>query len=165
MSQPTGSFKEAGLESKKSNLLPNLGERHILIVEDSLGRRRIELDKFVYSIGRDPKCDICLWSEFASRHHASLVQLPSLEFDFGYYRIVDGDLNNKPSTNGTLVNGRRVKAHDLKNEDNIIFGFQTRAIYYHLNQEVDLEKIDDLEKTIISDRPVPPHTKQDIDTL
>lgn len=152
MTQGEGDFKDMDLELGKADSLPNLRERHILIVEDSLGRQKIELDKFVYAIGRDPKCDICLWSEFASRHHATLVQLSSVEFDAGYYRIVDGDLDGKPSTNGIFVNGRRVKAHDLENEDQIIFGFQTRAIYYHLKQDHESESSDDLEQTIISDR-------------
>lgn len=152
MSQSTGAFKEVDADLEKAEVPLHLGERHLLIIEDSLGRRKIELDKFVYSIGRDPKCDICLWSEFASRHHATLVQLSSLGLDSGYYRIVDGDLDKKPSTNGIFVNGLRVKAHDLKNEDKIIFGFQTRAIYYHLSQESDVDSIGDLEKTIISNR-------------
>jgi pSer/pThr/pTyr-binding forkhead associated (FHA) protein len=152
MSHNGGVLNTVELAVEESHALPDLEERHILIVEDSLGRRKIELDKFVYAIGRDPKCDICLWSEFASRHHATLVQLSSIGLDQSYYRIVDGDLNKKPSTNGIIVNGLRVKAHDLQNGDKIIFGFQTRAIYYHLTQENNVEQTDDLEKTIISAR-------------
>ncbi|MGD1908692.1 MAG: FHA domain-containing protein [Leptolyngbyaceae cyanobacterium] len=153
MSQRQGAFQEMDPRIKEPNVPLHLSDRHLFIIEDSLGRRKIELDKFVYAIGRDPKCDICLWSEFASRHHATLVQLSGVGLDEGYYRIVDGDLNKKPSTNGIFVNGRRVKAHDLKNEDQIIFGFQTRAIYYHLKQERDADSVDALEQTIISKRP------------
>ncbi|MDA0266434.1 MAG: FHA domain-containing protein [Cyanobacteria bacterium] len=153
MSQSKGAFREVDSGLEKAEVPLHLGERHLLIIEDSLGRRKIELDKFVYSIGRDPKCNICLWSEFASRHHATLVQLSSLGLDSGYYRIIDGDLDERPSTNGIFVNGRRVKAHDLENEDQIIFGFQTRAIYYHLSQESDVDSIGDLEKTVISSQP------------
>ena len=153
MSQRQGAFQEMDPRIEKPDVPLHLSDRHLIIIEDSLGRRNIELDKFVYAIGRDPKCDICLWSEFASRHHATLVQLSGVGLDEGYYRIVDGDLNKKPSTNGIFVNGRRVKAHDLKNEDQIIFGFQTRAIYYHLKQERDADSVDALEQTIISKRP------------
>nr|WP_309224499.1 FHA domain-containing protein [Halomicronema sp. CCY15110] len=61
---------------------------NIFIVEDSKGRREIILDGSVYSIGRDPKCDIRLSSQFVSRHHATLVQLPKDDNTF-YYRIVE----------------------------------------------------------------------------
>ncbi|MBE9079754.1 FHA domain-containing protein [Romeria aff. gracilis LEGE 07310] len=106
----------------------------ILIIEDSQGRREILLDSSVYSIGRDPKCDIRLASQFVSRHHATLVQLPKDESSF-YYRIVDGNLKGKPSANGMLINGRKFEAHDLRNEDEIVFGPQARAIYYQLKRD------------------------------
>ncbi|NEQ34492.1 MAG: FHA domain-containing protein [Leptolyngbya sp. SIO4C5] len=106
----------------------------ILIVEDSKGRREIILDGSVYSIGRDPKCDIRLSSQFVSRHHATLVQLPRDDETF-YYRIVDGNLKGKPSANGMMINGRKIQAHDLKNEDEIVFGPQARAIYYQLRRD------------------------------
>ncbi|NER81235.1 MAG: FHA domain-containing protein [Leptolyngbya sp. SIO1D8] len=106
----------------------------ILIVEDSKGRREIILDGSLYSIGRDPKCDIRLASQFVSRHHATLVQLP-LDDNTFYYRIVDGNLKGKPSANGMLINGRKLQAHDLKNEDEIVFGPQARAIYYQLRRD------------------------------
>jgi pSer/pThr/pTyr-binding forkhead associated (FHA) protein len=107
---------------------------NILIVEDSKGRREIVLDGSVYSIGRDPKCDIRLSSQFVSRHHATLVQLPKDDDTF-YYRIVDGNLKGKPSANGMLINGRKLLAHDLRNEDEIVFGPQARAIYYQLKRD------------------------------
>ena len=58
----------------------------ILIVEDSQGRREIVLDSSVYSVGRDAKCDIRLASQFVSRHHVTLVQLPRDDETY-YYRI------------------------------------------------------------------------------
>ncbi|MEM8502763.1 MAG: FHA domain-containing protein [Cyanobacteria bacterium P01_D01_bin.1] len=105
----------------------------ILIVEDSQGRREISLDSSVYSIGRDPKCDIRLASQFVSRHHATIVQLP--KDDKTLYRIVDGNLKGKPSANGMLINGRKVQSHDLRNEDEIVFGPQARAIFYQLARD------------------------------
>ncbi len=106
----------------------------ILIVEDSQGRREISLDSSVYSLGRDPKCDIRLASQFVSRHHATLVQLPK-DNETDYYRIVDGNLKGKPSANGMLINGRKAQAHDLSNEDEIVFGPQARAIFYQLERD------------------------------
>lgn len=106
----------------------------ILIVEDSQGRREICLDNSVYSIGRDPKCDIRLASQFVSRHHATLVLLPKDEKKT-LYRIVDGNLKGKPSANGMLVNGRKIQSHDLVNEDELVFGPQARAIFYQLARD------------------------------
>jgi pSer/pThr/pTyr-binding forkhead associated (FHA) protein len=122
----------------------------ILIVEDSQGRREIVLDGSVYSIGRDPKCDIRLSSQFVSRHHATLVQLPKDDATY-YYRVVDGNLKGKPSANGMLINGRKLQAHDLKNEDEIVFGPQARAIYYQLKRDTTSSTPpDEFDITLIS---------------
>ena len=125
---------------------------NILIVEDSQGRREIVLDSSVYSVGRDAKCDIRLASMFVSRHHATLVQLP--KDDDGesyYYRIVDGNLKGKPSANCMLINGRKIQAHNLKNEDEIVFGPQARAIYYQLKRDVtSTVPPDEFDITLIS---------------
>ncbi len=107
---------------------------HILIIEDDQGRKEFTLDGPVYSIGRDSQADIRLVSQFVSRRHATLIQ--SLRKDGStYYQIMDGDANGKPSANGLLINGRKLSAHDLRNEDEIVFGPQVRAIYYMLSRE------------------------------
>ena len=122
----------------------------ILIVEDSQGRREIVLDSSVYSVGRDVKCDIRLASQFVSRHHATLVQLPK-DDETDYYRIVDGNLKGKPSANGMLINGRKLQAHDLKNDDEIVFGPQARAIYYQLKRDTtSTVPPDEFDITLIS---------------
>ncbi len=113
-------------------------ENHLLIIEDDQGRKEFSLKKPMYSIGRDRDCDIRLFSQFVSRHHATLVRLPlpnnSQRY---YYRIVDGNSKGKPSSNGLMINGRKIPAHNLDNEDEIIFGPHVRAIYYLLqNTEI-----------------------------
>ncbi len=113
----------------------------ILIVEDSQGRRKIVLDGSIYSMGRDAKCDIRVASLFMSRHHATLIKLPKDDGSF-YYRIVDGNLKGKPSSNGMLINGRKLRTHDLTNEDEIVFGPQARAIYYQLQQDISSDEPD-----------------------
>lgn len=111
----------------------NENQNHLLILEDDQGRKEFVLDRSVYSIGRDKTCDIRLVSQFVSRRHATLVRLPRDEKNHSYYyRIVDGDAKGKPSSNGLMINGRKLPAHDLKNEDEIVFGPQVRAIYYLL---------------------------------
>ena len=125
-------------------------QTHLLIIEDDKGRREFNLDGPVYSIGRDPKCDIRLVSQFVSRRHATLVQLLNEDGSY-YYRIVDGNLKGKPSANGLLINGRKFQAHDLQNNDEIVFGPQVRAIYYLLKRDaVVTVPPDEFDITLIS---------------
>ncbi|MBW4556562.1 MAG: FHA domain-containing protein [Trichormus sp. ATA11-4-KO1] len=108
-------------------------ESHLLILEDDQGRKEFSLEHPVYSLGRDRECNIRLVSQFVSRRHATLVRLPREQNSQSYYyRIVDGDAKGKSSANGLMINGRKMPAHDLKNEDEIVFGPQVRAIYYLL---------------------------------
>jgi pSer/pThr/pTyr-binding forkhead associated (FHA) protein len=125
-------------------------QSHLLIVEDDNGRRGVVLDGSEYSIGRDPTCDICLESLFVSRRHATLLRLPDGDGTFSY-RIVDGDLEGRRSSNGFLVNGYRLRTHNLQNEDEIVFGPQVRIIYYlcHRDAVVTLPA-DEFDITLIS---------------
>ncbi|MCG8362686.1 MAG: FHA domain-containing protein [Pseudanabaenales cyanobacterium] len=129
---------------------------HVLIVEDSKGRQEFILDNSVYSVGRDPKCDIRLDSQFVSRHHATLVQQSSASEDC-CYRIFDGNLEGKASVNGILINGRRLKSHDLKNADEIIFGPQAKAFYFELQRDPTLVPVnlDEFDITLISPSGMP----------
>ncbi|MEB3356391.1 MAG: FHA domain-containing protein [Synechococcales bacterium] len=122
----------------------------MLIIEDNKGRREFTLDSPVYSIGRDPKCDIRLVSQFVSRRHATLVQLPKDDGGY-YYRIVDGNLKGKASANGLIINGRKLQAHDLQDEDKIVFGPQVSATYYMLKREaISTVPPDEFDITLIS---------------
>nr|WP_290222694.1 FHA domain-containing protein [Trichocoleus desertorum] len=123
-------------------MVPEPSQNHLLIIEDTKGWRKLVLGKPRYSIGRDRKCDIRLSSLFVGRHHANLVQ--QLHDDGSYsYRIVDGDLEGKPSVNGLLVNGHKLQGHDLKNEDIVVFGPCVRITYFVLeNDTLDLDTLD-----------------------
>lgn len=99
----------------------------LLTIEDEKGRRQCPLERDVYSIGRHMNCDIRLYSQFVSKHHAILVRKPPGEN--AYYRIEDGDLDGNSSGNGLLVNGRKHQSYDLQDKDEIVFGPQVRAIY------------------------------------
>ncbi len=133
--------------------LPN--QNHILIIEDDQGRKEFNLNGPVYSIGRDKQCNIRLYSLFVSRRHATLIRLPQQDGSF-YYRIVDGYSEGQPSANGLLINGRKLPAQDLKNEDEIVFGPQVRAIYYFLTREtVPSGPIDEWDVTLIGPNMMP----------
>lgn len=104
-------------------------QNHLLIVEDDKGECEYVLSESTYSIGRDAACDIRLVSQFVSRRHATLM-LQTSEGGIQYYRIVDSS-----SSNGLLINGRKLKAHNLQNKDVIVFGPKVRAIYYSLRRD------------------------------
>jgi chromosome segregation ATPase len=63
------------------------------------------------SIGRTPDNDLQLDTKFVSRHHAVILAGPE--------QTIIEDLN---STNGVLVNGRRVTRHTLREGDHIAIG-------------------------------------------
>jgi len=63
------------------------------------------------SIGRTPENDVQIDTKFISRHHAVILAGP-------VHTIIE-DLN---STNGVLVNGRKVTRQTLKDGDNVIVG-------------------------------------------
>lgn len=124
-------------------------QSHLLIIEDDQGRKEIPLEQTIYSIGRDRECHIRLMSQFVSRRHATLVRMPrEHSLNTYYYRIVDGDAKGKPSANGMIVNGRKMPYHDLKNQDEIVFGPQIRAIYYLLQDTHISRQTDDSEYDI-----------------
>ncbi len=76
------------------------GESEVVHV---LGRRT--------SIGRTPDNDVQIDTQFVSRHHAMILAGPQ--------ETVIEDLN---STNGVLVNGRRVTRQRLRDGDAVMFG-------------------------------------------
>ncbi|MEO0852280.1 MAG: FHA domain-containing protein [Cyanobacteria bacterium J06648_11] len=102
--------------------------KHVLQVEDRDGVREVVLGEPKYFVGRDIANDICLNSQFASRYHASLLRVPSGRGDYSY-QVLDGDLEGKPSTNGLLVNGKKVKSHNLDAGDTIVIGPDAKLIY------------------------------------
>ncbi|WP_225882668.1 EAL domain-containing protein [Thalassoporum mexicanum] len=102
---------------------------HFLVVEDVNGKRQIELDAKTYSIGRYPTNGIVLNSELVSRQHAILLRVPIPKTSSYLFRIIDGNLQGKRSTNGILINGDRRFSHILNHGDEVIFSSDTRAVY------------------------------------
>ena len=85
-----------------------------------------------------------------SRADMTLVQLPNEDGSY-YYRIVDGNLKGKPSANGLLINGRKLQAHDLRDQDRVIFGPQVQATYYLLRRDaITTVPPDEYDITLIS---------------
>jgi signal transduction histidine kinase/pSer/pThr/pTyr-binding forkhead associated (FHA) protein len=111
--------------------------RHLLIVDDAEGRRTISLEAATYSIGRDATNSIVLRSKMVSRQHAILLRVTSPDSSTYLFRIVDGDLQGKRSTNGLMINGRRLFSHDLKHGDLLVFGGDVKAKYYAISNLTD----------------------------
>lgn len=113
--------------------------RHLLVVEDTQGRRSLLLEAATYSVGRDATNSIVLHSKLVSRQHAILLRVTAPETATYSFRIIDGDLQGKRSTNGLIINGHRQYAHDLKHNDVVVFGGDVTAKYYAVSNLSDTE--------------------------
>ena len=126
--QPPQNLPPIG-SSTKPSALSEPHEVHLLIVEDDKGQRECPLGGEVYTIGRDPTCDIRLFSLFVSRQHATLVRRRREDGNYDY-QIINGNLQGQLSANGIVVNGHKLQAYDLKHEDKVVFGPGV-SVQYH----------------------------------
>ena len=82
-----------------------MNKKHFLIIEEPTSRRTINLQSTTCLIGRDANNLIILNSPLVSRYHASLLRITiSGNGNQQFYRIIDGDLNGKRSSNSFKVN-------------------------------------------------------------
>ncbi|WP_298617295.1 EAL domain-containing protein, partial [uncultured Thermosynechococcus sp.] len=100
------------------------------MIEDRAGRRTIRLEANTYTIGRHPSNSIVLKSPMISRQHAVLLRIVDPNTGNFLFRLVDGNLEGKPSVNGITVNGKRCQSCILKHCDVIVFGGEVRARYH-----------------------------------
>ncbi|MBD2102641.1 FHA domain-containing protein [Leptolyngbya sp. FACHB-261] len=107
-------------------------QKHLLIVEDSAGSREFLLQRAKYTLGRDPSSDIQVRSQFVSRQHALLLRLPEAERGQYRYRLIDGDLEGRPSANGLMVRNQRVSSCDLQAGDVVVLGPDAKLTYYRV---------------------------------
>lgn len=112
---------------------------HLLVIEDRQGRRSVFLEAATYSVGRDLTNSIVLHSKLVSRQHSILLRVTAPETTNYLFRIIDGNLQGKRSTNGLRINGRRCFSHDLKHGDSIVFAGDVEAKYYAISELSDLE--------------------------
>jgi hypothetical protein len=93
-----------------------------------LGNYFLEKDRFV--IGRRASCDIQITDQGVSKEHAVILTLGN-----------DQILQDLKSTNGTLVNGRRVSRHILQNGDVIEVGrYKIKYINQKALPDLDFDK-------------------------
>jgi hypothetical protein len=94
--------------SDATMITPPEQREELVIVHDG---RRTPIEGAVVQIGRAPGCDIVLDDRNVSRRHAEIRRRGPV--------VVLIDLD---STNGTIVNGRRVREHPLADGDRITLG-------------------------------------------
>ena len=123
---------------------------HILVIEDKGGKRTIVLESATCSIGRDSSNSIVLDSRWISRHHAILLRVTMPETTNHRFRLIDGDLQGKRSTNGLSVNGHCCFSRDLRHGDEILFGRDVQARYYATANRSDVEYLTSCEAEDIS---------------
>jgi hypothetical protein len=93
-----------------------------------LGHYFLDKDRFV--IGRKSSCDIMLDDPGVSKEHALIVTLGN-----------DQILEDPGSTNGTAVNGKKVKRHILQNNDVIGIGdFELKYVNQRASKDIDFDK-------------------------
>ncbi len=111
--------------------------RHLLVVKDQKGKKTFPLEATTYSLGRDSRNSIELDAPSISRHHATILRITMPENEQSLFRIIDGSLNGKRSTNGLFINRQKKLSHDLKHGDVIEFGGGVKAKYYALSNLLD----------------------------
>lgn len=105
----------------------------LVIKKDEVLVDEIELDKTLFTIGRDAESDLQLNDPSVSRHHATVRRI-----------YTDLYIEDMGSTNGTILNGRTVTKHVLKPGDHLSIG----SYVIDLVQEQTAEE-DDLDKTVV----------------
>jgi len=121
--------------------------KHILLIKDSEGQRKIELTANNYSLGRSPQCEIVINDRKVSRYHATIIKKQKPSEDRTLYIIIDGDVKGNRSLNGISINGYPKSFHQLKDGDEISLGNQSQSQqtikiqYSVIATEGDLEEI------------------------
>lgn len=110
----------------------------LMISGEFLGRSyTISHDEFM--MGRISSCDLQIEEDLVSRHHCKIITKE------GQSELVD-----LASTNGTLLNGRRVDRAFLKEGDQIQVGASS-ILKYHLRSEVESKFLSELYEAATKD--------------
>jgi len=113
--------------------------RHLLAISDQEGKRVVPLEAEIYALGRDNSNGIIMHGSSISRKHATILRITFPEKDGYFFRIVDGSLSGKRSTNGISIGGKKLGSCDLQHGDLIDFGNSITAQYYAITNLSDLE--------------------------
>jgi signal transduction histidine kinase len=124
---------------------------HLLLLEDQQGQRAITLGAKTFTMGRDKRNTIVLASDTISRQHAILLRVPLPQSVSHQFRIMDGNLQGKHSTNGIRVNGQRCFSRNLSHGDMIMLGHDVTAQYFATANPSDVEFLNTCKTDEISE--------------
>ncbi len=108
---PDISMKLGSYQRKREEPGNRKGEGKIVLYENDKASKTFRLDKTGKIIGRSPKCDIVIEHPSVSKEHVRL------EYTMGMYIATDNS-----STNGMVVNGKRIRRASLKDNDVVQLG-------------------------------------------
>ena len=112
----------------------------VLGIHDGQQPRGYMLDAGMYSIGRSSSNAIAIPNRFVSRRHAYLIRVPVPDNPGMFtYCLVDGNRKGGNSTNGVLVNGKRVGTHYLSSGDVIHFGPEVSGYFFSVTAAQSVE--------------------------
>lgn len=120
---------------------------HVITVEDPQGFRNFLLNNMTYSLGRSLGNSIILRSNLVSRQHATLLAVTSKKSSC-FFRIIDGSVEGKRSTNGILINGKKRFSHILSHGDEILFSKDTKAVYQVISAITNIPKSNSYQNQI-----------------
>ncbi len=126
----------------------NLNEdlNHVLIIKEPSKERIIVLDRERYSLGRNPRNNIVIKDKQVSRYHATIVKQKK-DDSRCFFWIYDGDLKQKKSSNGLIINKKFCDSHCLQKGDLIVLGQNIKIQYYQFaSQTLDLLKLIETNK-------------------
>ncbi len=124
--------------------------RSVLVVEDTKSSRVVNLDKSIYSLGRDAKNSIVIHSPLVSRYHATLLRVTNPVNNTSFFQIIDGDLQGTPSTNGLIINHKPCLVKILNHKDEIIVGGKAKAIFLLVDQNLSEPEILEFTQKVTS---------------
>lgn len=126
---------------------------HVLYLEEPDFKQTIYLEEQQYSIGRHSDSSIRLYSQQISRHHATLIKKNSVNNQYDYI-IIDGDLHERRSQNGILINGKKKLNHELKHGDIIMFGTEEIKAIYQIKENINISDNSDDSTILLKEKPV-----------
>ncbi|MBW4576628.1 MAG: PAS domain S-box protein [Aphanothece sp. CMT-3BRIN-NPC111] len=103
--------------------------RSVLVIQDNQGKRLVNLDKNIYSLGRSNQNTIVLYSPVVSLHHAILLRMYDFEKKTYYFQLQNGAIQENDSANKLIINEKKYLSKPLQHKDLIRFGDQAKATY------------------------------------
>lgn len=117
---------------------------YLLIIEDGNDKRLIYLTDEMYEMGRRHDAEIIFHDQAVSRDHATIIKEYNQEENLFFYKIFDGSLSGKKSTNGLIINNKKYQNKYLEHGDLIQFSKQAKARFFVIDKDSEIKNIFDI---------------------